>query len=87
MHVLALIDIRQYWTQLGQWHRAAEQVTLNEIAAMAFEKIVLLEGFDAFGDDLQMQGMGHDDNGLDDFHVLGGLGNVLNKRAVDLQRI
>ena len=87
MHVLALIDIRQYWTQLGQRHRAAEQVALNEIAAMAFEKIVLLEGFDAFGDDLQMQGMSHDDNGLDDFHVLGGLGDVLNERAVDLQRV
>jgi hypothetical protein len=87
VHVLALIDFGQHRTQLGQRHRTAEQVALNEIAAVAFEKVVLLEGFDAFGDDLQMQGVGHDDNGLDDFHVLGGLGDVLNERAVDLQRV
>jgi hypothetical protein len=87
VHVLALIDFGQHRTQLGQRHRTAEQVALNEVAAVAFEKVVLFEGFDAFGDDLQMQGMSHDDNGLDDFHVLGGLGDVLNERAVDLQRV
>jgi hypothetical protein len=82
MRVLALVDFGQHRTQLGQRHRRAEQVALNEIAAVTFEKIVLLEGFDAFGDDLQMQGMGHDNNGLDDFQVLGGLGDVLNELAV-----
>ncbi|MNN45045.1 hypothetical protein D3C81_1593610 [compost metagenome] len=73
--------------QFGQRHRATEQVTLDEVAAVAFEKLVLLEGFDAFGDHLQMQGVGHDDNGLDDLHVLGGNWNVLDEGAVDLQRV
>jgi len=85
--MLALVDFVQHRTQLSQWHRATEQVALNEIAAQAFEKIVLLEGFDSFGDHLQMQAVGHDDDGLDDFHVLCGFGNVLDKRAVDLQRV
>ncbi|MNM82845.1 hypothetical protein D3C76_1281320 [compost metagenome] len=47
----------------------------------------MLEGFDPFGDHLQVQGMGHDDNRLDDFHILGRLGNVLDERAVDFQRV
>ncbi|MNG11324.1 hypothetical protein D3C84_948580 [compost metagenome] len=54
---------------------------------MAFEKLVLLERFDAFGDHVQVQGVGHDDNGLDDFHVLGGFWNVLDERPVDLQGV
>jgi len=82
-----LVDFGQYRPQLSQRHRMAKQVALDEIAAVALEKVVLLEGLDAFGDDLQMQGVGHDDNGLDDFHVLGRLGDVLNERAVDLQRV
>jgi hypothetical protein len=38
---------------------------------VALQEFVLLDGFNPFGHYLQVQGMGHDDNGLDDFHVLG----------------
>ncbi|MNH39536.1 hypothetical protein D3C79_1007230 [compost metagenome] len=54
---------------------------------MVFQELVLLEGFDPFGDHLQLQGMGHDDDGLDNFHVLGRLGNVLDEGAVDFQGV
>ncbi|MCY1421734.1 hypothetical protein D9M71_373980 [compost metagenome] len=77
--MLALVDFVQHRLQFGQRYRAAEQVALDEIAAVAFEKLVLLEGFYAFGNHLQMQGVGHDDNGLDDLHVLGGFRNVLDE--------
>ena len=79
VRMLALVDFVQHGLQFGQRYRAAEQVTLDEVAAVAFEKLVLLEGFDAFGNHVQMQGVGHDDDGLDDLHVLGGFRNVLNE--------
>ncbi|MNF60640.1 hypothetical protein D3C84_422620 [compost metagenome] len=85
--MLALVDFTQHRTQFRQRHRAAEQVALDEITAVALEKLVLLKGFDAFGDHLQMQGVSHDDNRLNDFHVLSRLGNVLDERAIDLQRV
>ena len=31
--------------------------------------------------------MGHEDNGLDDFHVLAGCRDVLNKGAIDFQGV
>ncbi|MNI85384.1 hypothetical protein D3C73_1423710 [compost metagenome] len=34
-----------------------------------------------------MQGVGHDDDRLDNLHVLAGLGDVLDERAIDLQRV
>lgn len=67
---MALVELIERRPQLSQRHRAAHQVTLDEIAAKTFEETVLLEGFDALGDHLQLQGVGHDNNGLDDFHVL-----------------
>ncbi|MNF04635.1 hypothetical protein D3C80_2041980 [compost metagenome] len=79
VRLLALVDFVQHGPQFRQRYRATEQVTLDEVAAVAFEKLVLLEGFDAFGDHLQMQGVGHDDDGLDDLHVLGGDWNVLDE--------
>ena len=65
MRVFALIVFLQYRAQFGQWHRAAEQVALNEVAARALKKLVLLQAFDAFGDHLQMQGVRHDDDRLE----------------------
>jgi len=50
--VFALIDFVQHRMQFSQRHRAAEQVALNEVAALAFEKVILLERFDALGDHL-----------------------------------
>jgi len=83
--MFALIDFFHHRAQLLQRHRAAEQVALNEIAARTLEKFVLLQAFHAFGDHLQMQGVRHDDDCLDDLHVRRGIGNVDDERTVDLQ--
>jgi hypothetical protein len=50
--MFALVDFVQYRSQFSQRHRTTQQVTLNEVAAVAFEKLVLLERFDAFGNHL-----------------------------------
>ena len=48
---------------------------------------MLLDGFDAFADHLQVQGMGHRDNGLDDFPVLQAGRHVLQEATVYLQDV
>jgi len=63
--VFALIDFFEDRAQFFQRYRAAEQVTLNKVTARTLEEFVLLQAFHAFGDHLQMQGVGHDD-----LHVL-----------------
>ncbi|MNP72445.1 hypothetical protein D3C76_1690030 [compost metagenome] len=57
--------------QVAQWLRTAEQVTLNKVAVVLYEKFILLEGFNALGNHFQVQRMGHKDDGPDDLHVLG----------------
>ncbi|MCY1187615.1 hypothetical protein D9M73_286140 [compost metagenome] len=73
--------------QLTQGDGAAEQITLDEIATLLGEELVLLHGFHAFGDHLQVQGMGHDDDGLDNFHVLPAVRHILNEGTIDLQGV
>jgi len=84
---VALVELLQHPAQLPQRHRMAEQVALQVVAAMVLEKRLLFRGFDPFGDHLQVQGVGHDDDRLDDLHVLGRLGDVLDERAIDLQGV
>jgi len=73
--------------QLAHRHRAAEQVALQVIAAVAGQELVLLDRFDAFADHFQVQGVGHGDDGLDDFAILGAGGHILQEAAVDLQHV
>ncbi|MNP85948.1 hypothetical protein D3C76_1859170 [compost metagenome] len=50
MSLFSPVDFVQDRLQLGQRHRVAEQVALDEIAAEALEELVLLQRLDAFGD-------------------------------------
>jgi len=69
--VLALVDFIYHGKQFSQRHGVTKQITLNKITIVTFQEFVLFERLDAFGDDLQVQGVGHDDDCLDDLHVLG----------------
>ncbi|MNG23565.1 hypothetical protein D3C84_1081870 [compost metagenome] len=84
---MALVELAKYRPQFTQRYWPAEQITLEEIAALLGEELVLLEGFDAFGDHLQVQGVSHDDDCLDDFHVLSATRYILNERTIDLQGV
>jgi hypothetical protein len=69
--VLALVDFIYHGKQFSQRHGVTEQIALNEITIVTFQEFVLFERLDAFGNDLQVQGVRHDDDCLHDFHVLG----------------
>src|SRR3569832_2068069 len=66
--------------------RRAVQVTLYRDAVTAHE-IQLLAGLHALGDDVELQGLGHRDDRLDDGGVVGVGGHVADEGAVDLQGV
>src|SRR3569623_836011 len=66
--------------------RLAEQITLRRYAVSA-DEIQLLAGFHPFGDDVQLQRLGHRDDGCDDGGVVGIGGDVADERAIDLESI
>ena len=69
--------------KFGQGHRAAEQVALQEITTVGGEEGMLLGGLDALGDDLQVQGVGHDDDRLDNLAILLAPRHVwINDRSI-----
>jgi len=86
-HGLALLQPADDGAQVAQGHRAAQQVALDKVAALLGEKLVLLQGFHTFGDHLQVQRVGHDNDCLDDLHVLPAARYILDERAVDLQGV
>nr|GFD35011.1 hypothetical protein [Tanacetum cinerariifolium] len=73
--------------QAAQGRRFTEQITLHVIAAMLTEEFQLRGRFDAFGHDLEVQGVGHEDDRLNDFHVLRRFRDVDDERPVDLDRV
>jgi len=73
--------------QFAQRHRAAEQVALQVVAAVGFEEFQLFDGFYALADHLQVQGVGHDDDGLDDLAVFLAAWHILQEGSVDLQDV
>ena len=83
----ALVELLKNLWQRLKGHRPAEQIALDKVAAELVEKFELLDGFNPLGDYLQVQGMGHEDNGLNDLHVLAGGRDVLNKSAINFQGV
>ncbi|MNN85114.1 hypothetical protein D3C81_2023640 [compost metagenome] len=60
---------------------------MHVVAAVAFEELQLVGGLHALADNLQMQGMGHDDDRLDDLAVFLAARYILQEGAVDLQHV
>lgn len=73
--------------ELACWHRAAEQVALDFVAVVFAKKLQLLVGFYAFGDDREVQAVGHGDDGASDLGVLFARRKAVDEGAVDLQYV
>jgi len=54
---------------------------------MVLKESLLFDGFHAFADDLQVQGMRHDDYRLDDLPILLAAWHILQEAAIDLQYV
>ncbi len=66
-------------------HRRAEQSALHQSAIMIEQKIQLSLIFHAFGDHFQIQAAGEGDDGAGDGGILGVVGDVAQKTAVDFE--
>jgi len=67
--------------------RAGEEVSLESVAAGFFEESALLDGFYAFGEDVEAEGIGEGDDGACDGFVVGVSEQIADKGTVDLQLI
>jgi hypothetical protein len=82
---LALIGDHPRAVADGQ--RRREVIPLHLVAAARREKGELRRRFDAFGNDAQAQASGHRDHGLRDQRGIRVHDDVLEKRAIDLERV
>src|SRR3954468_18466818 len=76
--------LRQAIRQRGRGDGTAEQVPLRGVAIAAAEERELLLGFDALGDDTQLQRAGDADDGGYDGGGAVARGQVADEGAVDL---
>src|SRR5205823_4311641 len=67
--------------------RLGEPVALGGVAAELAEPFRLLFGFDAFGDDGELERLGQFDDGPDDGRFDGVAGDVVDEDLVDLQDV
>ena len=66
-------------------HGAAEVVALGVVAAQQIEVVGDVGGFDAFGEDGDLEAFGHLDDGADDGAGVGVGGEVADEGLVDLE--
>ena len=81
------VELFENLLQRLEGNGATEQIALDKVATKLVQEFELLGGLYTFSDYLQVQGVGHEDNGLDDLHVLTGGRYVLDKGAVYFQGI
>src|SRR5438105_2955461 len=65
----------------------AEIKPLSGMAAMHLQEFQLLGGLHALRDGLEMQALGHGDDGDDDGGVVGVAADAAHERLVDLERV
>ena len=64
-----------------------QEVALTVLAAHGDQQVALDLGFDAFGDDVEVQGAGDADDALDQSEPLVGDGDPVDERLVDLEDV
>ena len=74
----------EVFLELGQWHRPAEQVTLEGSTPMPSQEVELGPGFDAFNKLCHAQRVLHGDAGLTECRAIRILVDVLHKGAAFL---
>src|SRR3989344_3455102 len=87
---LSLLDMLPVMQQFGEgFHRErlAAKVALADVAALVTQVPELFAGFDALGDDLDVERVGHDDDGAHDARAIEVVGDVLHEAAIDFQEI
>src|SRR4051794_3309384 len=67
--------------------RAADEIALHAIAAFGSEKRQLLPGFDAFGDDRDVEAVAEADHGADDGARLRVEAEIDDEGAIDLDLV
>src|SRR5271167_2335594 len=67
--------------------RPIQNITLDRIASLGAQKRQLLRRFYSFSHYFESHAMRHCDDGASDLLVVGVRRNVLDERAIDLQRV
>ncbi len=71
--------------ELCRGNRAAEEISLNFIAAVVAQESELGVGFHTLGDDRELQGMPQLDDGSDDGRGIGVFSHIAHEGLVDLE--
>ena len=70
--------------ELMRRHRPPEQVALHFVATMLAQELQLLVGLHPFGDDCQVEAVGHGDDRPGNLRVLFAFGQAVNEGTVCL---
>ena len=79
--------VAQHVLDVCEWNRLGEEIALTGIAVVAAQEVELFGGFDALGDDLELQLVGHRDDGGSNFAIVAIDRDVVDKTAIDFQFI